>query len=313
MATVPQESVSMLAMRGATVLAEVTAAGCTPRTRFQIASLSKQFTASAVLLLAQRGALELANPIGRWIGGGPPSWSAITLHHLLSHTSGLGHWEDHPLVDPGRRYDPDELVAMFHRVPPLFAPGTGWHYSSPGYVLLAQVAQRAADGPYHEVLADLVCTPLGMSDTFAGSPGDRHDVADGHDSAGGPVPSWELDVTNMGTGDVWSTTGDLLTWIDGLRSGRLLDARHLDLMLTEQAPTGGRPEARGYGYGWFVGRRGGRRWFQHSGDNPGFRAFDACIPDADWRVAVLSNSAVLSSAMLDDLLGTVLPEAGGSA
>jgi CubicO group peptidase (beta-lactamase class C family) len=156
--------------------------------------VSKQFTAAAVLLLAQRGALSLDDQIGRWIGGCPLSWSEITLHHLLTRTSGLGHWDDYPMIDLAVRVQPAELLETFHLVPPLFTAGGGWHYSSPGYVLLARVVERVADEPYRDALAGKIFAPLGMADTFAGSPADRQDVARGHGRDGWPVPSWDLDV-----------------------------------------------------------------------------------------------------------------------
>jgi len=306
MSAVPQVPGSVLIVRGDATVAAVTSDDCTERTRFQIASVSKQFTAAAVLLLAERGELSLDDPVGRRLGGCPPAWREITLHHLLTHTSGLGHWHDFPMIDLALRTEPAELLETFRRVPPLFRAGAGWHYSSPGYVLLAHVVQEAAGAPYRDVLAGEIFTPLGMAGTFAGSPGDRADIAGGHDRDGRPVPSWELDVVGMGAGDIWSTAADLVRWIDGLRAGRVLGERYRALMLSERAPTGGGPDARGYSYGWFVGSVAGHSWFHHSGDNLGFRAFDACVPELDCRIVLLSNSASTDAAALTDLLGAAL-------
>jgi len=297
---------SVLIRRGDRTLSETTSAGCTPATRFQIASVSKQFTAAAVLLLAERGRLSLDDPIGRRLGGCPPAWSEITLHHLLAHSSGLGHWHDYPMIDLARRVEPAELLATFHQVPPLFRPGAGWHYSSPAYVLLAHVVQEAAGRPYRDFLAGEVFTPLGLTSTFAGSPGDRPDIAQGHDRQGRPIGSWELDVVGMGAGDIWSTTTDLLSWIDGLRAGRLLGAHYRDLMLSEQAPTGRGNDDRGYGYGWFVGTVEGHSWFHHSGDNAGFIAFAGCVPELECRIVLLNNSDVYDKSTFGDLLTIAL-------
>jgi CubicO group peptidase (beta-lactamase class C family) len=297
---------SVLIRRGGHTLTETTSEGCTPATRFQIASVSKQFTAAAVLLLAERGKLSLDDRIGQRLDGCPPAWQDITLHQLLTHTSGLGHWDDYPMIDLARRMEPAELLATFHRVPPLFRPGAGWHYSSPAYVLLAHVVQDVAGRPYQDFLADEIFTPLGLAGTFAGSPGDRPDIAQGHDRDGHPIGSWDLDVVNVGAGDIWSTTADLLTWIDGLRAGRLLGARHRELMVGEQAPTGRDGDSRGYGYGWFVGEVHGHTWFHHSGDNAGFIAFDACVPALDCRIVLLSDSDAYDSATISGLLAVAL-------
>jgi CubicO group peptidase (beta-lactamase class C family) len=113
-------------------------------------------------------------------------------------------------------------------------------------------------------------------------------------------------VTGMGAGDIWSTAADLVTWIDSLRAGRVLGERHRTAMLSEQAPTGDSDDAHGYGYGWFVGSVGGHPWFHHSGDNPGFRAFDACVPALDCRIVVLSNSESTDATALTALLGVAL-------
>lgn len=306
MSTLPEIPGAVLIMKGDAVVADVTSPGVTARTRFQIASVSKQFTAAAVLLQAQRGLLHLADPVGRWIGGCPASWQDITLHHLLAHSAGLGHWDEYPMIDLCGRMSPEELLRTFHEVPPLFAPDGGWHYSSPGYVLLAHVAERAADTPYRQLLEGEIFTPLGLASSFAGEPGERTELAVGLGADGAPVPSFELDVVGMGAGDVWSTTGDLVRWIDGLRSGELLDERHLGLMLSEQSPTGRDAHLDGYGYGWFVGTIAGRAWFHHSGDNAGFRAFDGCLPATDHRIVILSNSETITGAVLNDILATAV-------
>jgi CubicO group peptidase (beta-lactamase class C family) len=280
--------------RGSAGLADVeTGEPCSARTRFQLASVSKQFTAATVLLLAERGALDLDDPLVRWVAG-PEAWRPITLHHLLAHTSGLGHWEEYPSLDLTARLDPDDVLETFRSLPPLFAAGAGWRYSSPGYVLLAHVVQRAASVPYREFLDREVFAPLGMADTFAGEPGGQDGgaggagVARGHDGPR-PVPSFELDSVNMGAGDVWSTTGDMRRWLAALRAGTFLAARSRELMLTERAATGRAGETRGYGYGWFVGDLDGEPAVSHAGDNDGFKAFDAWLPGSDRLVVVLSN------------------------
>ncbi|MCI4064718.1 beta-lactamase family protein [Micromonospora sp. R77] len=272
---------------------------CSRRTRFQIASISKQMTAAAVLLLAERQTLDVTDPVERWVPDCPPEWRGITLHHLLNHTSGLGHWEDYPLIDLARRTGPVELRALFRNVPPLFRPGARWHYSSPGYVLLAHAVERAAGRPYADFLAAEVFAPLGMTDSFAGAPGDRPDVAVGH-SAGRPVPSWDLDMVNVGAGDVWCSADDLLTWLDVPRRGRLLTTASVARMTTAYAPTGSAGTA--YGYGCFLGPLAGERAVHHSGENAGFRSFAAWLPDSDRRLVLLTNEDTAALSLVDQVL-----------
>ena len=309
MSVVPLVQGSVLVARGEATVVEFSAgmadvdAGvpCSAETRFQIASISKQFTAAAVLLLAERKSLTLDDPIGRWIGGCPDSWAGITLHHLLTHGSGLGHWRDYPMIDLTRWLAPEELLAVFQSAPPMFAPGSRWSYSSPGYVLLAHVAQRAADEPYREFLAQEIFAPLGMARTFAGMPTGQDDIARGY-SGDEPVRSFELDSVNMGTGDIWSTTGDLLAWNDGLRAGRLLGADSLRLMFTEHMPIDEGSRAHAYGYGWFFGTAAGEEILFHSGDNAGFKAFNACLPRSGRRIIVLSNQYDTGPAVVEELI-----------
>ena len=270
--------------------------------RYQIASVSKQFTATAVLLLAQDGLLHMDDPLERWI----PGWPGVTLHHLLAHTSGIGHWHDYPMIDLAVRVEPADLVETFRSVPPLFPPGARWAYSSPGYVLAAHVVERVAGTPYREFLDRRIFVTAGLAGTFAGSPGDRCHIAPGHDTRGEPVPSWELDVVGMGAGDVWSTTADMITWMDVLRAGGVLREPWRTLMLTEHAATGKDTDSHGYGYGWFLGDYNGERWFQHSGENAGYKAFAACLPDSDRRLVVLVNTDAMEASSLRALYRKLL-------
>ncbi|GIF04762.1 hypothetical protein Asi03nite_23000 [Actinoplanes siamensis] len=274
----------------------------TTQTRYQLASVSKQFTAAAVLLLVEEGMLALAEPVGRWFDGCPQEWQNITLHQLLTHTAGLGHWDDYPMIDLARRVDPGDLLKTFHCVPLKFPPGEGWCYSSPGYVLLAHVVERAADTPYRVFLADRIFGRLGLTSTFAGSPGARPDLALGHDAEGRPIPTWELDVVGMGAGDVWSTAKDVLTWLDALERGRLLSEPYRTLMLTERARTDNGPDISGYGYGVFVGELNGRRWWHHSGHNAGYKAYVGNIPELGRRIVVLSNTEATNASTVEPLL-----------
>lgn len=265
---------------------------CGPGTRFQIASASKSFTAAAVLLLAGRGVLSVGDPVGRWVPDCPPTWDAITLHHLLSNSSGLAHWDGLPGLDISARTPADEVLATFRRADLISAPGTRFSYSSPGFVLLAHVVERASGQPYASFLAREVFGPAGMTATFAGDGTGQPDLATGHVS-GEPATPFELDVVGMGAGDIWSTPGDLARWDRALAAGDVLDAATLAAMLTVHAPAeddDGVIRTEGYGYGWFLGSAlGGHRIVYHPGDNEGFRSLNAWFPDDDVRVVVLTN------------------------
>jgi CubicO group peptidase (beta-lactamase class C family) len=263
---------------------------CTLGTRFQLCSVSKQFTAAAVLLLADRGVLSVDDPVRGWLDGCPSAWDAITVHHLLSHSGGLVHWSDLPGLDLTKPVGAGELLSTLASVPLLNPPGERFSYSSPGFVLLGLIVERAAGQPYGAFLAREVFDPLGMTATFSGSPRGEPRLAAGRQD-GAAVPSWELDTTNLGTGSIWTTVGDLAIWDRALADGEVLSDAARQAMFTAHVPAqddDGVIRTEGYGYGWFIGTASGsRRIFYHPGDQPGFRSFNAWFPDDDVRLAVL--------------------------
>ncbi len=275
---------------------------CGMGTRFQIASVSKQFTAAAVSLLAERGVLAVSDPAGRWMPAGPQGWDQVTLHELLTHTSGLPHWRDLPGLDLGKPECRDDLLARLRSAGLLFPPGQRFSYSSPGYVLLANIVEQASGVPYAEFLAREVFGPLGMTATFAGNPAGRPDVASGHHD-GGPVPSWDLDTTNKGTGDVWSTVGDLATWDQALARGQFLSEASRQAMFAGHAPVtddfGLLLLPHDYGYGWFLGTGpADRAVIYHPGDNAGFLALNAWYPAEDIRLVMCTNDETTDAAAI---------------
>lgn len=276
---------------------------CSSDTRFQLASVSKQFTAAAVLTLADRQRLSLDDPVTRWVPGCPESWRDITVHHLLCHSSGLGHSSDYPEIDLYQAYPLDEFVAALRPRPLHFPPGMTYRYSSPGYVLLAQIVQRANQEPYGTFLEQAVFSPLGMNRTFAGSPADRRDVARGHDCTE-PIPSWELDTVNMGAGDVWSTVADVLRWDDALSSGEILSTSMRTAMFRRHVAL---PDQDGtaYGYGWCLGPLLDHPARHHDGDNAGYKAMNAWLTDLDIRCVILSNQDRTDAGAAYDVLRTV--------
>ncbi len=174
-------------------------ADCTLSTRFQIASVSKQFTAAAIMLLADRGRLSVDDGVHRWLDGCPASWRSMTIG-LVSHTAGLVHWLDLPGLDLTRPIAADEELRFFADAPLHSAPGQRFSYSSPGYVLLAWIVERAADQGYASFLAREIFEPLEMTGSFAGN-GDREPgLAAGHRAGHRAASSFELDTARDGRG-----------------------------------------------------------------------------------------------------------------
>jgi CubicO group peptidase (beta-lactamase class C family) len=257
----------------------------TTGTAFQLCSISKSFTAACVLRLVGGELLSLDDPLTSFTDLGPPAWQGMTLHMLLTHTSGLAHWKDTglDLHEPCPR---EELIARFAATPLVFRPGEGWAYSSLGYVLLAHVVETVTGEPYPSVLEREVVSPLGLRQTRAEEP--AAGVTAAHGSVGGePVASFDLKL-NVGTGDVWSTTGDLVRWPEALASlAPSAVSRHAAVADEENGLTDV-----GYGYGWFTASLDGERLVFHPGDNAGFVSLLVWAPDHDLVLAMLAADQI---------------------
>jgi CubicO group peptidase (beta-lactamase class C family) len=267
---------------------------CGRGTRFQLASVSKQFTAAVTMLLVEQGVLAVTDPIGRWITLAPPSWDAITVHQLLTHTSGLGHWPDYPDVNLYGGVEPEREITAFQSRDLLFSPGSRWRYSSPGYVLLAHIIERASGEAYATFLTERILEHAAhLGETFVGNAHGRPRVAIGYRD-GQPVDSFDLDVAGIGAGDVSSTAVDLARWIRALGSGSVLSEPSRRPMFAGQVAVGGERTYRfasdiHYGYGLLTGRTEGRPIVFHTGDNFGFKAMSVWLAEDDLAVAILSN------------------------
>lgn len=263
----------------------------TSRHRFQIASISKQFTAAATMLLADAGKLSVDDRLAKWIEGCPPSWEPITIHQLLSNSSGVGHWGDYPDIDLTAPQPVGELIAAFQTRDPFIRPGSAFRYSSPGFCLLARIVELAAQSPYRDFLQREIFAPLGMSDTFAGDGGDRPNLAVGLSLEGRALDElFELDHVGKGAGDVWSSTHDLVTWNQAVSRGELLSDKGWRASFTPRVHSEQRlGEDHHYCYGWSVTTIDGNPMRYHTGGNAGFNTISCWFPELSAHVVILSN------------------------
>ncbi|MGE0556315.1 MAG: serine hydrolase domain-containing protein [Gemmatimonadales bacterium] len=259
----------------------------TPETQFRIGSVTKQFTAMAVLILQDRGRLDVKDPVGRHVPGLPEAWRRLTIHQLLTHTSGLMHsW-----ALPGFRETMarpttlDQTLARFFEQPLLFEPGSGFQYSGVGYFLLAKLIEQVSGQSYGAFLRAEVFEPLGMKDTGADDPSRPPPrLAQGYDrdQDGSIREAAEIYVPLLaGGGDLHSTVGDLARWDRALASRLLVSERAYAAIY--------RPERESYAYGWRVGQVEQHEALSHSGGLPGFSAYNLRLPADGIDVIVLSN------------------------
>jgi CubicO group peptidase (beta-lactamase class C family) len=276
-----------------------------PNMAFQVASVSKTFAAACMLSLVDRGDASLDDPVIRWVGALPTSWSDMTVRHLLTHTSGLSHW-DGIGVDLRTTYERAELIGRIARSQLLFAPGSRWSYSSPGYVLVGHIIEDVTGRPYREIATEQVLLPLGLNHTnFSDPPTGVHAVRGS--VAGREVTSAELRSTNVATGDVWSTSADLARWPRALASGDVLTTTSRRSIFTQQAhitdSENGLTDV-GYCYGWYSARCQRMPIIFHPGDQPGFTALLLWMRAPDAVVAVLAADEVkLSPAVFSAIAG----------
>ena len=254
--------------------------------KFRLGSLSKQFTAVAIMLLNQQGKLDLDAPIKTWLPDAPAAWDAITPRHLLSHTAGVPNFTAFSDFEAQktRPATMSQLIARFRDRPLDFAPGSRFAYSNSGYVLLSAIIEAASGQTYADFVAANLFQPLGMSDSGY----DRHDVilprrASGYaPGADGVVNADYVDMSiPTGAGALYSTTHDLLKWEQGLFGGRLLNAQSMTALTT--------PVRNGYAMGLMVSEADGKRLVWHNGAIEGFNTYMAYDPGDRTAVIVLGN------------------------
>ncbi len=264
----------------------------TPRTNFRLASVSKQFTAAAIEILAERGALSYDDPITRFLPTLPPYARDITIRHLLTHSSGLLDYED--LIPPTvteQVSDLDVLRMLQNTDHTNFAPGTSYRYSNTGYVFLGLIVAKASGTSFASFLKREIFDPLGMRGTVAyeRSVSTVEHRAYGHTRKEGAWVRHDQSVTSatLGDGGIYSSIDDLARWDDALANACLVRPETLRLAFTPAVDTDD-PAVR-YGFGWRIGEHHGRRMLWHSGETAGFRNVIVRFPDDRLTVVVLTN------------------------
>lgn len=261
----------------------------TPQSNFRLASVSKQFTAAAILLLAEDGRLSIDDPLKQWLPSLPAIADTMTLRQLLSHTSGLIDYED--LMDPAdtrQVHDSDVLQLLEKENRSYFTPGSDYRYSNGGYALLALIVGKAAGSDFATFLQQRIFQPLGMLDTVAHQDGvdDIAHRAYGYSEIDGRWQRTDQSTTSavLGDGGIYSSIDDLARWDAALYDERLLKASSLKLAFNAATRTP-EPDVPFYGFGWRI--NGDAMW--HSGESIGFRNVILRYPAQKLTVIVLSN------------------------
>lgn len=277
----------------------------TPSTRIRIASITKQFTAMAILILQERGRLSVQDSLASRIPGSPDSWKAITLHHLLTHTSGLPEYYSYPPYD-GAPWDKAAFLLVlegFKSMPLMSAPGERFSYSNAGYMLLSRIVELVSGQSFGDFLKQNIFDPLRMNDSGFDYNEKSPMHALGYRPAGEFLelaPDMRMANTH-GAGALYSSVEDLLKWDQALYTEKLVPRRALDAMFT--------PFKDHYAYGWGVGLWRTHRVYNHGGGIDGFSSLFSRYPDDKLCVAILGNAEGISrEKIMNDLTAIALGE-----
>lgn len=288
----------------------------TPQTKFRIGSITKQFTAAAILKLQEAGKLSVRDPLSKFI----PDFrrgSEVTLHHLLTHTSGIHDYSHKPgfldtITTPAKAED---LIQSFKNDPHDFDPGKQWRYNNEGYFLLGYLVEKVSGETYNDFLKRNFFDPLGMTNTGV----HRSDLKLEHEAQGYQYEegkfrdalNWDMSRAG-GAGALYSTVEDLFRWNEGIFNGKVLSDASLKAAFTpvktdsnqEDSPGGG------YGYGWGMMRLRGAQEIWHNGGLHGFKSFLLRLPREHFTVAILANAFLPGAPGVEpDLLAQIVTEA----
>ncbi|MET0981094.1 MAG: serine hydrolase [Telluria sp.] len=259
----------------------------------RLGSITKQFTATAILMLAEEGKLALGDDITRFFPDYPSRGRKITVEHLLTHTSGIVSYTDKPGYVGGMAKDMSvaAMIDGFKNDPLQFEPGTSYRYNNSGYFLLGAIIEKVSGQPYAKFVEQRIFVPLGMNDTaYEGHERGKAPRALGHsrngESYGRSAP---LSMTQpYAAGSLVSTVDDLARWDAAISGGKLLKAASWQRAFTPYQLASGKPT--GYGYGWEMGKLQGAPTVAHSGGINGFLTYALRLPEQKVFVAVLSNA-----------------------
>lgn len=262
----------------------------TPATNYRLASVTKQFTAAAILLLVEDGRLAIDDPVRKWLPSLPAAADKVTIRHLLSHSSGLIDYEDVMSdTNTAQLRDADVLRLLESKNRTYFEPGSDYRYSNSGYALLALIVERVSGRSFQAFLRENIFLPLGMQSTLAyvqGGPAIAN-RAYGYSDVDGNWARTDQSTTSavLGDGGIYSSIDDLSKWDAALYDDRLLADASRRQAFDAQVPVHDEPGVKAYGYGWRIGE--GTLW--HSGETIGFRNVIVRYPRQRLAVIILSN------------------------
>ncbi|MBL8239492.1 MAG: beta-lactamase family protein [Bryobacterales bacterium] len=263
----------------------------TAKTNFRLASITKQFTATAILLLAKDGKLSIDDPASKHLPKWPAYAGGVTIRHLLTHTSGLPDYDNDVPDSTPQLSDADVLAYVLKQPGSLFAPGEKYSYSNTGYAVLALIVESVSRQAFPAFLKARIFKPLGMKSTVAHVEGKDtvRNRAYGHSRTAEGWMRTDQSATSavLGDGGIYSNLEDLARWVRALDRCTLLDCGTLKQSWTSAVLNDGTPT--NYGFGWRLETRDGHRVIGHTGETRGFRNALLRYPEQGMVVILLTN------------------------
>lgn len=258
----------------------------TSRTKYRLASITKTFTAVAIMMLQEKGSLAVSDPVCKYLAECPAAWKPVTIRHVLGHTAGIADYAAAPdfMSRIGLPTAPDALMATVRPLPLQFGPGSNFAYSNTNYIILGRIIEKVSGQSYAAFIKNKILDPLGLADTGYedGSTLIKHRAAGYRHGPETMTPARYMDMSNAyAAGGLYSTPEDLVRWDQALATEKILSKRSLDEIFT--------PGKGNAGFGWFVDRDGGRPRQMQSGLNSGFASAMYRFPDERVAIILLSN------------------------
>jgi D-alanyl-D-alanine carboxypeptidase len=261
-----------------------------PETVFEIGSITKQFTAAGILLLAQEGKLSVDDKIGARLANIPDAWTNVTIRHLLTHTSGIKSYTGLDGFQLTKRLTQSQFIRAIGRQPMEFAPGQSWKYCNTGFSLLGYIIENVSGKNYWDFMSERIFQPLGMNATTNRLPGlIIPNRASGYEQTNQVHINRDYDLTEVfSAGAIASTVDDLAKWNASLDGETILTATSKEQMWTPAKLDDDKPTK--YGFGWYVDKVEGHMNIGHGGSTSGFSATIQRFPDDKLAIIILTNT-----------------------
>jgi D-alanyl-D-alanine carboxypeptidase len=259
-------------------------------TVFEIGSITKQFTAACILLLAEDGKLSVDDLISRHLNNTPAAWSKITIRHLLTHTSGITNYTGLDGFELTKHLTQEQFIQKLGAYPLTFQPGDSWSYCNSGFNLLGFIVENASGKKYWDFIQERIFQPLGMTSTGNRTPGVviSHRAA-GYERASQHPINRDYDLTDIfSAGAIVSTVMDMGKWNAALNGEKLLKESSKQLWWTSTRLNNG--TLKNYGFGWFLEPLDGHKNIGHGGATSGFSATIQRFPEDKLSLIILCNA-----------------------